>query len=126
MILLFAPDRALHDWIESELGGSTMLARKAVETIADIVARLVDDPPPRPQMLIADFDAIDAAEALRLHGVRERGWFGTIIALGDVSQALQTSLNIECVVPRPFASQSLAKTVAKVGLGKRTTKMPKI
>jgi len=124
-VLVYTPDPATKAWAESELSGQPVMIR-FVPSVAEIVRALVDDPPPLPQVLIADFDAMKAADVLHLHGIRERGWFGSIIALGEVAGSLKTSLNVERVLARPLGANVLRSAVSRIGLDLPTTKIPKI
>jgi hypothetical protein len=124
-ILAFALDAALSAWIEEELSGLG-LALQHARSVREAVAALVEDPPPRPQIMVADLDAMTPADVLQLHAVRERGWFGAIIAIGNVADVLQTSLNIDRVLARPLGSEVLRKAVNRIGLDRPTTKLRKI
>ena len=81
----------------TELRG-TALELEIAQSIGDVVAALVDDRPPRPQLLIVDLDSLSAGALLHLHSVREQGWFGKVIAIGRVSTALRTSLGVHRTV----------------------------
>ena len=123
--IAYAPDSEVASWIEHELVGeraSLQLAR----AIREVVAALIEDPPPRPQMSIIDFDTLTPAQVLDLHRIREQGWFGSIIALGEVSDDLRASLNIDQVIPRPFRTDVLRKAVRALGLMRPTTKMTRL
>jgi hypothetical protein len=123
--LIFAPDAGVMAWVESELGGqafSLQVARSARE----IVTALVDDPPPRAQILVSDFDALSASDVLGLHAIRDRGWFGSIVALGNVSPELRASLSVEQVLGRPLVAEQLRTAVTRVGLDQATRRIPKL
>lgn len=124
-ILIFAPDDKVMRWIEEELA-ELLLTRQVARSAREIVSALVEDPPPRPQLLVADFDSLTAGDVLGLHAIRDHGWFGSLIALGDVSDELRASLNIERILARPLGSEVLRKAVTQVGLDRETTKMPKL
>ncbi len=121
-ILTFAPNPADQKWIESELSNLS-LSTQVARSVREVVAALIEDPPPRSQILVADFDAIGPADVLHLHSVRE-GWFGAIIVLGNVDEALRISLNIDRVLQRPLRDGVLRKAISEVGLDRPTTRMP--
>lgn len=105
--LVFAPEH--ETWIKSELAGTRLELDIAV-SIKQVVRLLTEEPPPRPQLLIVDFNSMNAAELLHLHSIREEGWFGAIVALGRIPASLRKSLNVERTVDigpyklRPIAS----------------------
>lgn len=110
-------------WYESELAALDMkldIARSA----GDAVAALVDDTAHRPQILFVDFDPLTAVDVMQLHAIRDRGWFGVIIAVGDVAADLRRSLNVERVLPANTTGAVLRETVTKLGLYRPTTRMP--
>lgn len=110
-------------WIEKELGriNAVMQIGRHVE---HVVSALTEDPPPRPQVLVVDFDAIKPVDLLQLHAVREHGWCGRIIGLGVVPPALRASLGIERVLNTPFDADSLRDAVAEIGFEKQTMAIP--
>jgi hypothetical protein len=124
-LLVFAPSSAVMKWIEDELEGEPF-GRQVAHTPQQIVCALIDDPPPRAQLLIADFDALTAGDVLGLHAIRERGWFGSVIGVGTVGPELRKSLTIERVLPRPLKGGVLRWAVAEVGLDRATSRIPKI
>jgi hypothetical protein len=122
-VLLFAPDARVIASIEHALDDHPYVFQVA-RTAQEIVTILVDDPPPRPQVLVADFDALSARDVLGLHAIRDRGWFGAVIALGDVAKTLCSSLNINVVLPRPIDVELLREAVGALGLDGATTRIP--
>jgi hypothetical protein len=122
-VLIYAPDFGLLRWIESTFDGTGYLLQIA-RTVPEIVRIAVDDPPPRPQVLVADFDAIAAADLLGLHAIRDRGWFGAIVALGVVSAPLCSSLNIHTLLKRPLNAHHLRDAVVAIGVEGTTTRIP--
>jgi hypothetical protein len=122
--LVFAPNPADAKWIDEELAGEQIAVEHA-ESVNEVVFALTAGPPPRAQILIADFDALSAADVLRLHSIRE-GWYGAIIGLGDVARDLRVSLNVAEVLARPFGVEVLRKAVKRVGVDKATTRMTKL
>ena len=96
--LIFAPDRTRATWIEGELARAPVTIQLA-RRVRTVVAALIKDPPPRPQLLIVDFDAVSPAELFDLHAVRHEGWEGRLIGVGDVPLELCNSLDIDQVIP---------------------------
>ena len=122
-VLVYAPSQARATWIETELADRSVMLQIGF-SVAQVVSALVEDPPPRPQILIADFDALGAGEILHLHVLREQGWFGRIIALGELPLALISSLGVECVLVPPFARDALRNVITNAGFVAATTKIP--
>jgi hypothetical protein len=121
-VLVFAPGSRRATWIETELAGTSILVQIGY-SVSQVVSALVEDPPPRPQILVADFDDISPGDLLHLHVLREQGWFGRIIALGDVPEELCSSLMIECVIATPLRD-ALRDVVTSSTFVAATTKMP--
>jgi len=125
-VLVYARDPERAAWIDQELAREDVIVQTA-RTVAELVSALVEDPPPRPQFLVADFDAMNAGELLHMHGIREQGWFGCIIALGTVPIALRMSLRIEKVITPPYPRDALRSIVGQATQPPvMTVRMPKI
>jgi hypothetical protein len=123
--VIYAPEPTRAKWIDNELAEEKFTLQVA-RTVEQVVSALVEDPPPRPQLLIADFDAVSPAELLHLHAIRDQGWFGTVIALGNVPMATRKSLNIDRVIAPPFTRHTLRNAVGNAGIMGPTTKIPKL
>jgi len=124
-VIVFAPDAQTAGWIQHELDGQPVEVQLG-GTLEEVIRALVEAPPPRAQILIADFDAMTPADVLRIHALREQGWFGSIVALGEVSDDLRKSLAVDTVLGRPFSRNQLPNAVTAVGLHRATTKMKKL
>lgn len=123
-VLVYARQPPRASWVEAELQHRGVMVQLGF-SVAQVVSALVEDPPPRPQILVADFDDMDAGELLYLQVLREQGWFGRIIALGDVPSPLCESLSIERVIGKPFPRDALRDAISAPGAGPQcTTKMP--
>lgn len=122
-VVMFAPNDQRASWIESELNCATIVTQIA-RTVEQIVCALIEDPTPRPQVLVVDLDAVTPGDLLYLHLVRERGWCGRIIGLGIVPPALRASLGIERVLNTPFVRDSLADAIQEIGFHATTKKIP--
>lgn len=122
-VLVYAPAEARASWIETELADEAVMVQIGF-SIEQVVSALVEDPPPRPQILVADFDDIKPGELMHLHVLREQGWFGRIIALGGVPSSLRRSLLIEHVLRPPFARDALRTVITSTGFAAPTTKLP--
>jgi hypothetical protein len=123
-VLALGPEATI-ERIESELA-SEAITLQIARSVPQAVAALVDDPPPRATILIADFDALTPPELLELHSIRERGWFGSIIGIGDVPNDLRTSLAVANVLPQPLRPNILKSAISRAGIGIATTKMPRL
>jgi hypothetical protein len=120
--VVYAPDEARYDWVHRELSHEEIVIQVG-RGISHIIAALVDDPPPRPQILVIDFDAIGPGEIMELHTIRERGWTGTIFALGKVPIGIRKSLKIEQVLAT-LVDNALRLAVAEIGFDKQTRRLP--
>jgi hypothetical protein len=110
-------------WLEQELprDGVTLQIGQSID---QVVSALCEDPPPRPQILIVDLDALGGGELMHLHLVRERGWFGKIIALGHAPAQLVMSLGVACVIGLPCPAGALARVVDATEFIAPTTRIP--
>jgi hypothetical protein len=122
-VLVYAPSQSRSTWIETELAHKAVIVQIAF-SIEHVVSALVEDPPPRPQILVADFDAMAAGELMHLHILREQGWFGRIIALGDLPPALRSSLAVERVLGAPFVRDALREVITDTRFVAPTTRLP--
>jgi hypothetical protein len=123
--LCYVPDVFHHTWIEAELA----LLRISVQTarsVDQLVSALVDDPPPRPQILFADLATMTPAELLHLHAIREQGWFGTVFAIGDVSLLLRSSLRVERVLQPPLSRNLLRSALLGTSHAQMTTPIRRV
>ncbi len=122
-VLVYAPSPARATWIDTELADRSVMVQIGF-SVEQVVSALVEDPPPRPQILVADFDDIGPGELMHLHVLREQGWFGRIIALGSVPAALRSSLAIERVLGVPLARHALRDVITSTDFLASTTKLP--
>ena len=122
-VMVYAPVAELAAWVESELKARKVTWQTA-RTVSQILAGLIDDPPPRAQILVADFGPMSPVDVLQLHAIRERGWFGIVIGLGDVSEDFRKSLQIESVLGPPYKPGALGDLIGATKLSLATTKIP--
>lgn len=120
-VLAYARDEERLAWFDRELPPGAIVQN--ARSVAELVAALVDDPPPRPQILIADFDAMSPVDIVELHTIRERGWFGTLYAVGKVAPPLWRSLRIERVLPALEAG-TLRSELARTPFENQTLRIP--
>ena len=122
LALVFAPNH--ETWVKSELLG-TRVQLELATSVKQVVRLLTQEPAPRPQLLIVDFDSMTAGELLHLHSIREQGWFGNIVALGRVPASLRKSMNIERSVD--IGPYKLRPVAALAGQHlQHTMRMPKL
>jgi hypothetical protein len=123
-VLLLVPEATVTA-IEAELADQAITLQVA-RNVSHAVSALVEDPPPRATIFVIDFDAIGAAELLELHSIRERGWFGAVIGLGDVPVELEGTLAVSKVLSQPLRRGALSTAISRAGVGLPTTKLPKL
>jgi len=124
-VLVYATDSTRVSWLDRELDTSGLIVQRG-RSIAELVAALVEDPPPRPQVLVADFDLVATDELQALHAIRQQGWFGTIYGLGKVSMALRKSLQIERVFTAPLPIHGLRAAMARLSHDARTMRLSRV
>jgi hypothetical protein len=123
--LIFAPEPNRAAWIEGELSRAPIsITIQVGRRVRTVVSALVRDPPPRPQVLIVDFDAVSAGELLELHSIRHEGWAGRLIGLGTIPSALRASLGVDHVFAEPLVRDSLLDCVAGTRHATVTTAIP--
>jgi hypothetical protein len=122
-VLVYAPSEVRAAWVEAELVNGSVMVQIGF-SVEHVVSALVEDPPPRPQILVADFDDMNAGELMHLHVLREQGWFGRIIALGDIPAALRSSLAIERVLGAPLVRDTLRDVITDTNFVAPTTRLP--
>lgn len=122
-VLVYTPSESWLSWIESEFANEPVMVQIG-HSVSQVVSALVEDPPPRPQVLIADFDAMNGGEIMHLHVLREQGWFGRILALGNIPASLHSSLSIDHALRPPFATGALRDLIAVSTFDAYTTKLP--
>jgi hypothetical protein len=97
-------------WVEGELDGTRAVVQIRY-TFAQVVVAVGAAPSRRPQVLVIDFDALTAVELVAFCGLREHGWTGTIIALGDVPGALVDQVGVACVLRTPIRDHALRDAI---------------
>lgn len=122
-MLAFAPGSQVEDWIIAEISRLDAFVQIA-RNVENVIAALIEDPPPRPAIIVVDFDKMEAGEMLQLHSVREQGWCGVIIGVGMIPIPLRSSLGIERVVPLPAADGDLERAIESVGVAAKTVRIP--
>jgi hypothetical protein len=123
--MIFAPEATCAAWIEGELSRAPIsILIQVGRRVRTVVSALVRDPPPRPHVLIVDFDAVSPGELLELHSIRHEGWTGRLIALGTVPPDLRASLEVDQVIAAPLVRDSLLDCVAGTGHATATVPIP--
>jgi hypothetical protein len=123
--LVYAPQPARAAWIDRELSHPPITIQVG-RSVSAVIAALVRDPPPRPDVLIVDFDALTPVELLELHAIRQEGWFGRLIGIGSVAPELCVSLGVDHVFVEPLVRDSLLDCVAGTNHAVVTTACPVI
>ncbi len=122
-MLAFAPESEVEDWIISEISRLDAFVQIA-RNVENVIAALIEDPPPRPAIVVVDFDKMQAGEMLQLHAIREQGWCGVIIGVGLIPIPLRSSLGIERVVPLPASDGDLERAIESIGVAAKTVRIP--
>jgi len=122
-VLIYAPRSTRETWIVSEISRLEALVQVG-RNLENVIAALVEDPPPRPAVLVVDFDQMDGGEMLQLHTVREQGWCGVVIGLGMIPLPLRSSLGIERVISMPASDGMLSDAIGHVGFHAQTVRIP--
>lgn len=123
--VIYTPQAQVAKWVEAELDRDGAVVQTA-RNLPALMQALVDDPTPRPNVLVVDLDAIAPGELLELHSLRERGWFGTIIGLGKVPGELKTSLGVDRTIAPPFTQDRLRDTIIELRDPVATRQIPKM
>jgi hypothetical protein len=122
---IYAPVAQVQRWIESELDRDGAMVQTA-RSVAGLVKALVEDPTPRPNVLVLDLDATTPVEVMELHTIRQLGWFGSIIAIGHAPTALRQSLWIDQVLTPPLVQDQLRDAIATLRAPQPTVRIPVI
>jgi hypothetical protein len=123
--VIYTPQAQVAKWVEAELDRDGAVVQTA-RNMSTLMQSLVDDPTPRPNVLVVDLDAIAPGELMELHSLRERGWFGTIIGLGKVPGELKTSLGVDRTIAPPFVRDRLRDTITELREPAATRQIPKM
>ncbi len=122
-VLAFAPNSPHEEWIVTELSRLDVMLQ-IERNVVNVIAALVEDPPPRPAVLVVDFDSISSGALLQLHAIREHGWCGALVGVGLVPLPLRTSLGIDRVLALPARDGELAHLVGTVNFTSQTVRIP--
>lgn len=114
---MFVPhdDDDLARWIEDELAFEPVPMR-LVRSIEEVVRTLTEQSSQLPEALVGDFSAVDAGEEPLLCSIRERGWSGTVIAIGSISPGLREALRVDSVLDATLASADLRTALSPFGV----------
>jgi hypothetical protein len=119
-VLIYAPDPDVRRWVEHELFAEAVNPH-VVDGLADVVTTLTLVPPPWPQILILDAAAIGPADLALLSTIRESGWTGSVISIGDPSNGMQRCLGVDVALPRTFKNEMLRTTIKPIVHRERPT-----
>lgn len=105
-VLVFARDATVLRWVEHELFGE-QVSSTVVTALGDVVAHLTLTPPPWSQYLIVDAAELSPVDVALLGAIRQAGWGGVVIAIGDACDTSRQALGIDVVLPRCFGNELL-------------------
>ena len=120
-VMIYSADEARGAVLERALDGFMIQLARNTRSLINALAL---DPPPRPQVLVIEIDPLSPLELLEIHRLRDSGWFGTIIALGDVPPSLRRSLGVEIMFPLAPAAALLRETISGLPFETQTTRLP--
>lgn len=124
-VLVYAPDPELRLWIEHELFGERVTSQ-IVDSLGDVATTLTLVPPPWPQLLIVDVTAISSGDVETLRAVRESGWSGVVIAIGEPSETLHRALGIDLALPATRTPEALRTAMKHVGVERPTVPLRRL
>lgn len=101
-VVIYSPAAYMLQWMEQELA-ETGVGIQVAKKLDHVLAALIDDPPPRPQVLVVDIDSTRAVDLAQLATVRTGGWRGRLIGLGE----RVTDLRLDHQVAPPFRTGDL-------------------
>src|SRR5262245_23896451 len=111
-VLIFARDPKVHRWIEHELFAERVTPQP-VDSLAEVVVLLTQVPPPWPQFLVLDVEAISPFEVAQLAAIRHANWPGTVLAIGAVSRDMQRRIGIDAIVERSLENEVLRNALKR-------------
>lgn len=122
---IYAPVAQVQRWIEHELDRDRAMVQTA-HSVKGLIKALVEDPVPRPSVLVVDVDNVSPGELLELHNLRQLGWFGSIVAIGHTPPALRASLWIDHVLTPPLVRDQLRDAISSLRSPLPTVRIPVI
>ena len=102
-VLIYAPRSTRETWIVSEISRLEALVQVG-RNLENVIAALGEDPPPRPAVLVVDFDQMDGG--------------------GMIQLPLRSSLGIERVISMPASDGMLSDAIGHVGFHAQTVRIP--
>lgn len=124
-VFVYVGDDTRREWVESELKSTSVVVQTG-RSLEDLVCALVEDPPPRPQVLVADFESMSRDELDKVAQIRQLGWFGMVFTVGRTSMAIRNTLHIERVFPTPLQRNALKAAIAGVSHEAQTLRIARI
>ena len=124
-VLVYAEDPEVRRFIDHELFAEPVTSEVA-HGLAEVIENLTAEAPRRAQILIVDLAVMAAADFRVLAAVRDAGWPGMVIAVGDAPAGLCRTLGIDRVVARALRAETLRNAIANIGLDRPTTKMRRL
>ena len=108
-VLILARDPDVLRWIDHELFAERVTTQIA-DGLVEAISALALVPPPWPQIFIVEVAAFSADVTL-LRTIRDAGWPGTVIAIGEPTKHVRTALGIDVVLDRALGSEVLRNAI---------------
>jgi hypothetical protein len=120
-IIVYGP-KVVVRWVEEELAG-TPCTPCVVTSCSDAIAAVLSADPRSPAVLVVDIDVLTPQQRSELAALGDHGWYGTFVALGDVSPGLEAALRITHVIRRPLGSEKLRSICLALRETRETVRM---
>ena len=120
--IVICASRSVVRWVEEELAGTPCVPYVAA-SCADAIAAVISADPRCPAVLVVDLDMLTPPQRSEFAALDDHGWYGTFVALGDVSPVLEAALGITHVIRRPLGSEALRSICLALREGRDTVRM---
>jgi hypothetical protein len=122
-VIVYATNPGIRRWIEEELAGENYEVIAAPMFVD--ATNALRGPEVLRQLVVVDLEALSPEEIAELQRVRDQGWNGRLVGLGDARE-FSRGLRLTHAIPRPLGSESLRAYVSELEQNRDTMKLPKL